>query len=108
MNTWLVLIPAFIIFATGGFLSYRDDLKGAWWYPHAFAILSISSGYLWGLAARRMSAQDTYALSLAWDVVMMFSYYVLPLVAYGIRLNEGTALGLLMIVTGVIFVKCCA
>lgn len=106
MSPFLVLLPAAAVLGASSWLSYQAAHRPAAWFLPAMAGFSAVNGLLWGLASR-WSATDRqlYSVSVAWDVVTLTAFNLLPLVACGVRLSPTAACGVGLVVLGACLVK---
>ncbi len=106
MLAWLLLIPALLTFAVGAWLSYDDECRNSKYYPWLFTFLGVTCSTLWIIATRALGDKDKiFVYSLFWDSLMMACYYLLPLVAMGVRVNTGILVGTGLVVAGLVVVK---
>lgn len=106
MSPFLVLVPAGAVLAASSWMSYQSAARPAAWFLPAMAAFSAVNGLLWGLASR-LSASDRqlYSVGVAWDVVTLAAFNVLPLVLCGVRLSPAAAGGVGLVVLGACLVK---
>ena len=104
LTPYLFLLPVALLAIAGAHLSFNEpsSTRTLWIMP----ALSASLGLLWAFAIRyTQSKEDTYVLSLWWDVIVVAAYTVLPVVAFGVELNRWQAVGVALVVVGLIVVK---
>lgn len=99
----LSLLAVFALCAAGAWVSYTQA-KHAPWAPWAMGGLAAASGVVWTHAARRLSPEGTLAFSLAWDTVIAFCYYALPLILWGVRPTPAVLAGAGLVVAGLVLV----
>lgn len=105
-SPWVALIPAALVLFAGSWLSYQKAFKATGWFPWCVVALYVANGWLWAWAARRAETdRQLYSVSVAWDVVTLAAYNVLPLIAVGVRLTPQAWAGLVMVVAGACLVK---
>ena len=107
MGPWWALLPAAATLFTGAYLSYQKWARDAGWFPWVIAACWTTNALLWVWAARRVPGgnRELYSLSVAWDVITLAAFNVLPLVLAGVRLGPTAFAGLLMVVAGAVLVK---
>lgn len=103
MTPWIMLAPVLLALCTGSYISYV--CKDRPWFIPAFLCLQIVTGTLWCLSARWCDARTLFSFGLAWDVVAILAFNVLPLVACGVRLSPTAWCGLGLVVAGALLVK---
>lgn len=104
---WLSLIAAVALCSAGAVLTYGPGVKDHPWYPWAMSGLSVCGGLVYGFAARGCRTDgETFALSVAWDVVAAAVYVLVPVAAFGLRLTPLGWCGLAVAVVGVVGLKC--
>jgi multidrug transporter EmrE-like cation transporter len=106
MNPWLALIPAAASLFVGAWLSYQKDLRACWWFPWAFVALMVCNGLTWAWMARRaVDDRQLFTISIAWDVLTITAYNLMPLVLLGVRLSPVAIGGVCLVVAGACLVK---
>jgi hypothetical protein len=106
MSPWWALLPLTLVMAAGAWTSYRPEWKSSPSFVWVMVALCALNGVLWAWAVRR-SANDreTYSLAVAWDVITIAAYNLLPLIACGVRLSWTAAGGMVLVVAGACLVK---
>lgn len=103
---WLSLIVVLALCSVGACLTYWPGVKAAGWYPWAMSCLSVCGGLTYGFAARGCRTDgETFALSVAWDVVAAAVYVLLPVLVFGLRLTPAGWGGLALCFIGVLILK---
>lgn len=103
---WLSLIAVCLLCGIGACLTYGPGLKDQPWYPWAMASLSVCGGLTYGLAVRGCRTDgETFALSVAWDVVAAAVYLLVPVAVFGLRLTPLGWAGLATAALGVVLLK---
>ncbi len=106
MSPWLALLPAAVVLCLGSWLSYQTAFKATPWFPRTMILLYVANGWLWAWACRRTeSDRQLYSVSVAWDVVTLAAYNILPLVVVGVRLTPTAFAGFVLVVVGACLVK---
>lgn len=106
MSPFLLLLPAAAVLFVGSWVSYHKEFKATAWFPWCMVGLYVANGWLWALGARwSQSDRSLYSLSVAWDVVTLAAYNILPLVVCGVRLSPPALAGVAMVVAGACLVK---
>lgn len=106
MSPFLMLAPAAGFLLLSSWLCYQPGLKARPWFLPAVAAMSGANGLLWALAARLSeSGRQLYSVSVAWDVLTMAAYNVLPLAVVGVRLSPAGWAGFALVVLGACLVK---
>lgn len=99
------LIGILTLSAAGVWMTYDGAMRSSRFFLPAAAALGAAASLLWFVSIRGMSRQNVYAYSLAWDAVVLATYYLLPLVAFQVRLSLAGAVGLALVVVGCVLVK---
>lgn len=106
MSAWYLLLPAFLVFLVGSAMSFSDTFRRSTWFIPGFTTANLAIGFLWIWAARLLDDKaKIYVFSLYWDSLMVLCYYILPLLAMGIKLNSQTVFGIVLTVIGLIVIK---
>lgn len=103
---WWMLLLSFFMYCVCAYFSYSDEMrKKPWFIPVAVGLGTVVST-IWFITVRWLDdKQKIYVFSLFWDFVMMFVYYFLPIVWFGVKLDKWAAVGMLMMVAGLVIVK---
>ncbi len=97
----LMACPAFLL---GAWASYAK--RDSQWFPWICVGIGALNAVMWIWAARSAASQrQLFAISAAWDAAMLVAYYLLPLVAFGVKLEWKGALGLVLLVAGAWFIS---
>lgn len=106
MSPFLVLLPAAVVLGASSWLSYQSPARASAWFLPAMTAFSAVNGLLWGLASRAAASdRQLYSVSVAWDVVTLSMYNLLPLLVCGVRLSPTAACGVGLVVLGACLVK---
>ncbi len=101
MLAWLLLIPAFAFFMIGSYATYNDAFRRSYHFAPVFLSMNFLCGLVWLYASRILDDKTKlFIYSMFWDALMMFCYYVLPLLFGGIRPNYGIIIGSILVVGG--------
>lgn len=102
----LSLFLATILFLLGCYLSYLSEYRQTTWFVWVGVFLGILTNFLWFYTIKCIDdKQKIYIFSLTWDAIMVFIYYGLPLIIFGVKLDKYSLLGLILLVTGIIVLK---
>jgi drug/metabolite transporter (DMT)-like permease len=105
-TTWLLTIPAFIVFCAGAYCTYTKGIRESWVYLPAYIGLSLISSFIWVVVARRLDTTNNLLLfSLVWDVLMVLAYYAGPLIFKGENLSWQAYAAAALTVTGICWFK---
>lgn len=100
--------PLAIIFSCyliGAWMTYTPWVRDSDRYPLAFVLVSVIASVTWVYASRSTTHRGILTMSAICDAGMILAYYVLPILAFGVRVNGLTVLGVLLIVAGAVSVK---
>lgn len=97
---WLILGMSWI----GSWLTYGSK-RGTWVNLAGMAILGSLCALTFAYGSGGMSKRKAYTFSLAYDAVILFSYTVLPMVFWKVKLNPMSLIGLVVVVIGIMLVK---
>ena len=100
--------PLLIIFGCyllGAWMTYTPWFRDSDRYPLAFVLVSVLMAIVWVYASRSTTQRGILTLSAICDAAMILAYYVLPILAFGVRVNGLTVLGVVLIVAGAVSVK---
>ena len=98
---WLCLIPVVLYAGFSAWLSFRKEFAEKWWLPWAFAGLSVLHG-LWWAAAIRWAGDEkrVYLLSLGWDVALVATWVIYPVLAGYVKPTPGVWAGVALMLVG--------
>lgn len=106
MNTWLLSIPAFIVFCLGAYCTYTKEIREAWYFVPLVISLSIISAWIWATVARRLDTTNNLLLfSLVWDMLMVVAYYAGPLLLKEDKFSWQVYASAALTVTGICWFK---
>lgn len=88
------------------YLSYEKWAQDKWWYLPVALFFGGMNMMLWFIATRIISNLKTiYIYSLIWDLIVVSVYFLLPIIAFQIKLNKFGIIGLMLMVIGFLLVK---
>ena len=94
------LIPATLVALAGAYLSYAGG--SIWW----IITMGVGNAVLWGWATQvSKSPEDLFVVSCAWDLMLVVTYTVLPLLAGLVQLSPAQVSGVALMVLGFLMVK---
>lgn len=74
--TWALLLPVFVCFGLGAFVSYNKTARDSDYYLPIMILCSLANACLWVIATRRLDNTDKIVLfSLLCDALMILAYY---------------------------------
>jgi hypothetical protein len=99
-------ILGFCSFVAGVVLSYTPSLKEVWYYlPMWFAMTGVST-FGWAMVAKSIhDPSKLVVVGLGWDTLMQLTYLLLPVIAFGARLNFVQSCGAALIFVGLLMTK---
>lgn len=99
-------VAGFALYCLSVALSYSDKAKAsAWYYPLGLA-LAFAANYLWLYIAKTTPEKSQiYLAGLLWDSMIVGCYVLIPVLFYGVRFGFLTALGICLVVSGLILTK---
>lgn len=101
---WYLLL-IFACYLAGSWMTYTPWFRDSDRYPLSFIVISVVMATAWVYASRTTNQRGLLTMSAVCDTAMILAYYVLPLIAFGVRANGLTVLGVLLIVAGAVSVK---
>lgn len=103
---WVMLAVTFTVCVLSALLSYRREWCDRWWFAPAFAAFSVVNGLAWGWAVKwAKSDRETYVLSLAWDVVVVGTWILVPILTGHVKLNGLLLGGVILMLAGMMVAK---
>jgi len=102
---WCVLTTLVLMIA-GSIITYVDEYRRAGWYAPVFVAISAGNAVAFAVACKLLDAKNSiFVLSLALDGIMLFAYYLLPLLALGVRPSAAVLIGAALVVAGFVVIK---
>ena len=106
MNPWLLLIPAFLLFCAGSWVSYSDKLRNSYWFLPIYLSTAVLCSFIWVYSARILpNKEKIYLYSISWDLLMITAYYLLPVIILSFEFKLWTWVGLGFILFGIFLIK---
>jgi len=95
-----------IVYSISACITYAEDWrKSVWYYPFSITIAVITA-IIWCSMIRFIDEKKAiYIYSLGWDTVVCFVFYFIPLLFFGVKLDKISALGLVMMLGGLVLIK---
>ena len=106
MGPYYTLIPCFVFFCIGSYMAYTPAVRNGQAYVWTMGMLGCITGFLFAYASKLLNDNSKiYVYSLVYDSMMVAAYYLLPILAFGTKINTGVMVGAAMIVVGFSVVK---
>lgn len=106
MNPWWALVPAAAVLFLGSWTSYKPEIKASPLFPWLMVGFCVGNGLAWAWAVQRTAdRREIYSLSIAWDVLTILMYNLMPLALCGVQLSWKAWTGLAMVVCGACLIK---
>lgn len=106
MHYWTLLLTA-VIYTFSCYLAYHEEAKKYWWYIPLGVGLGLIASLIWFLVCKFVTDKnDLYLFNIFWDVVMAAAYYGVPILLFGVKLDRMSIVGVILILTGLIVLKC--
>jgi uncharacterized membrane protein len=106
---WILVALCSLIYFFGCWLTYCESWKEKWWYIPLGVMLGMVANAVWFLAVKMVADRDkVFVMGLIWDLAVVFIYTLTPILLFGVSWNRWTVLGLILMVAGVMIVKCCS
>lgn len=106
MTAWHLLVPFFALCCVCSAMSYSKLARDWPGYTWAMCGAGAVCAWMFALAARWLDDKEAiYVYSLWWDSLMLAAYYLLPLLASGVRPAAGACAGVVLVVLGMALVK---
>jgi len=103
------MIWAFVIGFVGlclqAYVSYDDSIQDKWFYYPVGIVLNVIGASLWFYVAKMTTGKETYLAAMIWDGMAAFTFFILPLLLFGVKLNLLNTIGLLFGILGIILMK---
>ncbi len=102
----VVLVIISIVYAIGCAFTYNEKFRQSDWFVLIGVAIGVTINALWFYAVKCLDDKDRiYTFGLIWDSIMMITYYLLPILMFGVKLDKVTIIALLLIVIGMVLLK---
>ncbi len=104
---WIIsLLAISVIYSISTYITYSEDWrKSIWYYPFSITIAVIAA-IIWCSMIRLIDEKKgIYIYSLVWDTIVCCVFYFIPLLFFGVKLDKISALGLAMMIGGLVLIK---
>lgn len=103
---WVILLIVAIIQTCLCTMTFTKSFHDRWWYFPVGIIFGVTTNSLWLLSAKILpDKQQIYIFSLFWDCIMVGVYFLIPVIAFGIKFDKIGFFGLLLIIIGTLLIK---
>lgn len=87
------------------YLSYEPTTQNKWYYYPLGVGLNALGALLWFYIAKITAGKQTLMAAMLWDGMAAVAFFLLPLLAFNIKLNSMNMLGLCFGAVGLILMK---
>lgn len=101
---WAFLL-GFVGLCLQAYVSFNDSIQDKWFYYPLGVSLNAIGAALWFYVAKVTTGKETYLAAMIWDGMAAFSFFVLPLLLFGVKLNWLNTTGLVFGAIGIILMK---
>lgn len=101
-----IYLLAALTYSCGALLSYSDSIRNSYRIYLYGLITSNVGALLWLFLVKYLNNnQSIYVAGIIWDVIMVSTFLLVPLMFYNIPLTRQIICGLTLIVVGIIIIK---
>ena len=102
----IIYTIGFVLYCLSVVLSYSYKLKASSLFFPIGLTLALIVNYLWLYIAKiSINKHDIYLRGLVWDSMIVGCYVLIPILFYGVKFNITTAIGIGLVVLGLILTK---
>lgn len=95
-----------ILYSIAVCLAYSGSFKESKWYFLIGIAVGVLANYIWlWIAKHSPDKHQIYISGLIWDSVLVGAYTLIPIMFFGVRFTNLTALGVILIVSGFLVIK---
>jgi multidrug transporter EmrE-like cation transporter len=106
MFEWLVLVVIGLLYVCSAYLSYNEEWRRTDWFWPVSVVLGLVISSVWFAMVKYLDdKQRIYVYSLCWDSLMCGTFYLVPLIFFGVKLDRWSVLGLILMIAGVMLIK---
>lgn len=103
---YIQFVIGFLLYSIMAYISYSESFKQSKWFFLTGIGLAILVNAIWFSIAKNEAVASKLVLKgLYWDVMLTAAYLVIPLILFQAKLSLLQALGVGLIVLGVLFTK---
>lgn len=96
----------FIIYSAMAFGTYHEGYKASNYYFPLGILMAIGANFIWLSIARTTESSSALVLrGLYWDVMLTACYLIVPFLFFGAKVNSTQAIGIGMVILGIILTK---
>lgn len=104
-HSWPYLVASSLGMSAACWMSYGPYRQWAF-MPHMLACIAVFTAFMWGYGVKQCPDQKTaYVFGVAWDVVAVLIWMLLPLLVLGVRLSTTSLVGVALVILGGVIVK---
>jgi len=97
---------AVCIYFCSSYISYSDAWRKSGWFIPVGVVIGLIASTCWFILVKYVNNnQRIYVYSLFWDAIICWSFYVVPLIFFNIKIDRWGFLGLAMMVAGLTIIK---
>lgn len=102
---WLaVAMAAYVISCTLGF--QEEFRRNSPWFIPINMLIGIGVSTIWYLNIRHLDDKDRiYFYGIVWDMGIVLTYYIIPLIFFDVRLSKLGLLGIGLMIAGMLLLK---
>ena len=89
------------------FVTFHEPVHKSRWFIPAYLTAGLACNIIWCVVTRYyLEGKDRiYSFSLMWDTVIVLVWYLIPLFAFGVKIDKWGVLGLALMILGLAIFK---
>lgn len=101
-----IYIIGFLLYCVSVAFSYSNWFKNSPWFIPIGLIISIAINYLWlYICKNTIDKHILYLRGIYWDGMIVGCYTIIPVLLFEVRFKATTAIGLALVIIGMIITK---
>jgi uncharacterized membrane protein len=87
------------------YISYDKGIQTSSYYYPVGLSLNVIGGIFWYFIAKNTPEKTTLFASLIWDIFLVMSFMLVPILLFGVTITKYQMIGIGLIVIGILFLK---
>lgn len=103
---WIAIITGVILYAFLAYVTYYNEVRTSIWYLPLFSVFSLLTGLVFAITAKYLDDKSRmYMFSFYWDTLLTLTYFVVPIVFFGVQFTRTATCGMILVIIGLIILK---
>lgn len=104
--TYLMFALVAILYSAASYATYKAEIRNSQYFLYLMIVIAVISAFIWSYVVKRQTNNGTIAvLSMAWDMIIVVTYSVVPLLLNSRNAGWQFYLALSLSVFGLMWMK---